>query len=248
MKIEQATSAVLAELWGQVEAKVRQATSLEEAAQELACGLHAKFSESSALARVFLTVPFDSLPKRNQEFVRKLAESAGAGGQLKGDTLVLSLLGTHGQEADWKDRRNSKGHMGIPLISSAFVDAIPMISRLLKELGVPLEWVDTRDSEILQKTVGRSAGLFFVDNAAQAKDHQGRNIIASQEFVSAYQVKSVFGTGGVYSGNQVLVIVLFCRDQFARAVGELFLPLIDSFKGRTASLAGAGKIFSDGKG
>ena len=183
------------------------------------------------------------LPRTNQEFVRKLAESAGAGGQLKGDTLVLSLLGTHGQEADWQDRRKSKGHMGIPLISSAFVDAIPMISRLLKELGVPLEWVDSRDSEILQKTVGRAAGLFFVDNAGQAKDHQGRNIIASQDFVSTYQVKSVFGTGGLYSGNQVLVIVLFCRDQFARAVGELFLPLIDSFKGRTHSLAGAGKIF-----
>ena len=246
MKIEHATSAVLAELWGQVEAKARQEASLEEAAQELAYGLHAKFSESAVLVRAFLTVPFDSLPKTNQEFVRKLAESAGAGGQLKGNTLVLSLLGTHGQEANWNDRRNSKGHMGIPLISSAFVDAIPMISRLLRELGVPLEWVDTRDSEILQETVGRSAGLFFVDNAAQAKDHQGRNIIASQDFVSAYQVKSVFGTGGVYSGNQVLVIVLFCRDQFARAVGELFLPLIDSFKGRTASLAGAGKIFSDG--
>ena len=248
MKIEQATSAVLAELWGQLDAKVRQATSLEEAAQQLAYGLHAKFSESAVLARVFLTVPFDSLPKTNQEFVRKLADSAGAGGQLKGNTLVLSLLGTHGQEADWNDRRKSKGHMGIPLISSAFVDTIPMISRLLKELGVPLEWVDTRDSEILQKTVGRSAGLFFVDNAAQAKDHQGRNIIASQDFVSAYQVKSVFGTGGLYSGNQVLVIVLFCCDQFARAVGELLLPLIDSFRGRTASLAGSLKIFSDGNG
>ncbi len=247
MKIDKATSAVVAELWDQVEPKLRQARSLDEAAQELAAALHTQFSESVVLARVFLTVPFDSLPQANQQFVSKLAESAGAGGQVKGDTLVLSLLGTHGQEADWQDRRKSKGHMGIPLISSAFVDAIPMISRLLKELGVPLEWVDSRDSEILQKTVGRSAGLFFVDNAGQAKDHQGRNIIASQEFVSTHQVKSVFGTGGVYSGNQVLIIVLFCRDQFARAVGELFLPLIDSFQGRTASLAGARKIFSDGK-
>ena len=247
MKIDKATSAVVAELWDQVVPKLRQAKSLDEAAQELTTTLHTQFSESVVLARVFLTVPFDSLPQANQQFVSKLAESAGAGGQVKGDTLVLSLLGTHGQEADWQDRRKSKGHMGIPLISSSFVEAIPMISRLLKELGVPLEWVDSRDSEILQKTVGRSAGLFFVDNAGQAKDHQGRNIIASQEFVSIHQVKSVFGTGGVYSGNQVLIIVLFCRDQFARAVGELFLPLIDSFQGRTASLAGARKIFSDGK-
>ena len=54
----------------------------------------------------------------------------------------------------------SKEHMGIPLISSAFVGAIPMISRLLKELGVPLDWIDSHDSEIIKKTVGSSPEYF----------------------------------------------------------------------------------------
>jgi hypothetical protein len=193
------------------------------------------------------------LPKANKEFVQKLAESAGAGSGLKETTPVLSLLGTHGQEADWNDRHKSKGHKGIPLISSAFVGAIPMISRLLKELGVPLDWIDSHDSEIIKKTVSGSAGLFFVDNAGQSTDNEGRKIIAAQDFVSAYKVKSVFGkvksvfgTGEAYPGGQILVVVLFCRDAFTRATAENFPTLTSSFKEKTSALVGSGKIFSDG--
>ncbi len=64
---------------------------------------------------------------------------------------MLSLPGTHGQEADWNDRHKSTGHVDIPVISSASVGTIPMISRLLKELGVPLDWIDSHDSEIIKK-------------------------------------------------------------------------------------------------
>ena len=246
MKIEQTTSSTITELWANLEPRIQQSKCLEEAAQELATALHNQFTESVALARVFLTVAFDNLPPTNNEFVRKLAESAGAASGLKGTTPVLSLIGTHGQESDWNDRRRSKGHMGIPLISSAFVGAIPMISRLLKELGVPLDWVDTHDSEIIKKTVGRSAGLFFVDNAAKATDHENRNIIAAQDFVSAYKIKGVFGTGESYPGGQMLVVVVFCRDAFSRVTAEQFPTLTSSFKDKTAALVGSGKIFSNG--
>lgn len=245
MKIGQATPTTITELWANVEPRVQKATVLEEAAQELASALHTKFDESVVIARVFLTVPFTALPRTNEAFVRKLAESAGAAAVLKPTTPVLSLIGTHGQEADWNDRRNSKGHMGIPLISSAFVGAIPMISRLLRELGVPLDWVDTHDTEIVKKAMGGSAGLFFVENAAEATDHQGRNIIAAQDFVSAYNVKSVLGVGGAF-GGQMLVVVMFCRDVLSRATAELFLALMDLFRNKTTSLAGATKIFSGG--
>ncbi len=244
MKIEQSSQSTGTELWKSVEPKVKAATYLENAAQELATGLHTKFSESVALARVFFTVSYDSLPQTNKEFVQNLAQSAGAASSLKGTTPVLSLLGTHGQEADWNDRRKSKGHVGIPLISSAFVGAIPMISRLLKELGVPLDWIDSHDSEIIKKTVGGSSGLFFVDNAAEATDTEGRKIIAAQDFVSKYGIKSVFGAGQAYPAGQILVFVAFCRDAFKRDAGERFLPLAGLFKDSTLSLA-AGKIFAN---
>jgi len=245
MKIGEATAETIAELWGKVDPQIEKSRCLEEATQALAATLHTHFAESVVLARVFLTVPFLSLPPANEAFVRELAQSAGAAADLKATTPVLSLIGTRGQEADWNDRRKSKGHAGIPLISSAFVDAIPMISRLLKELGVPMHWIDSQDSEILKETVGRSSGLFFVEEAATATDHRGRKIIAAQDFVSTYKVKSVFGTGGAYAGGQIVVLVVFCRDTFSRIVGERFLALTVMFKDKTKRLVGTSRIFAE---
>jgi hypothetical protein len=155
----------------------------------------------------------------------------------------LSLVGTHGRSPDWNDRRNSKGHVGIPLISSAFVDGIPMISRLLKELGVSLDWVDTQDPEIVEK-MDRTAGLFFVENAASATDHQGRKIIPAEDFVAEYNVKTVFGVGGGYASGQILVIVAFCRDDVPREIGARFVALRDAFKAKTSGLVESAQVFS----
>jgi hypothetical protein len=243
MKIEQATAAAITELWTKVEPRVKQSKALEEAAQELATALHTQFQESVVLARVYFTVPFGALPGPNKAFVKNLAESAGAASDLKDTTPVLSLIGTHGKEPDWNDRRKSKGHVGIPLTSAAFVDAIPMISRLLKELGVPLDWVDTQDPEVVKK-MDRAAGLFFVENAAETTDHQGRKIIPAQDFVSGHNVKTVFGVGGGYAGGRILVIVAFTRDLVPRSAAERFVGLRDAFKGTTSSLVEAGKVFS----
>lgn len=247
MQIDQATSSAITDLWNQVEARMQQAPSLEAAAQQLAMALHTTFAESVVLARVYTTVPFDSLPVANQAFVRRLAESAGAAADLKGTTPVLSLIGTHGQEEAWNNRRNSQGHAGIPFISSAFVGAIPMIARLLHELGVPSDWVDSHDTSMILETIGHTAGLFFVDNAAEAVDTQGRKIIAAQDFVANYGVRSVFGVGGAYLGTgQMLVAVVFCRDAVPRDTAEHFLPLVSLFQSKTDALVGAQQIFAAG--
>jgi len=245
MKLENASSITVSQLWADLEPKVQQAHYLEESAQELAVSLHDQFQNSVAIARVFTTVPFKDLPSSNRRFVEKLADSAGAAAELKDETPVLSLIGTHGQEENWKDRRKSEGHVGIPLISSAFVGAIPMIARLIKELGLPLEWVDSHDTESIVQTIGTKAGLFYVKDAAEATDQEGRKIIAAQEFVSTYNVKSVFGAGGAYPSGQMVALIVFCRDAFARSVAELFLPLTDLFKSGTVALAEAGSYFSD---
>ncbi|MEN8262521.1 MAG: hypothetical protein ABFR82_03580 [Nitrospirota bacterium] len=244
MKIEQATSPVINELWGKIESSMQGAKYLEEAAQELVSAIHSQFSDSVVIARVFYSVPFDSLPSANQSFVKNLSESAGVGAEIDGTTPVLSLIGTHGQEEDWNDRRKSKGHVGIPLISASFVGAIPMISRLLKELGVPIDWVDSHDMEIIKKAIGGSVGLFYVENAAEATDQKGRKIIVAQDFVSKYNVKSVFGTGAVYEGGQMMVVVVFNRDIFSRDISELFMTLASSFRNNTSSLVKEAKIFS----
>ena len=244
MKLEQATAATIAQLWASLEPRLHQAKSLEEAAQAMATALYMQFTESAVLVRVYVTLPFDSLPPTNRAFVQGLAKSAGAAATLKGATPVLSLVGTHGQEAAWNDRRNSKGHKGIPLISAAVVDAIPMIARLLRELAVPLDWIDSHDAQRIVTTIGKEVGLFFIEDAAQATDQKGRKVIPAQDFVSTYGVKSVFGTGGAYPGGPMLVLVVFCRDRLPRTTAELFLPLADLFKAKTASLAAPAKVFA----
>ena len=109
-----------------------------------------------------------------------------------------------------------------------------MIARLLRELGVPLDWIDSHDARRIVTTIGSEVGLFFVENASQATDDQDRNVIPAQDLVSAYGVNSVFGTGGAYPNGQIVVLVVFCRDGVARATAELFLPLADLFRGKTA--------------
>jgi hypothetical protein len=69
-------------------------------------------------------------------------------------------------------------------------------------------------------------------------------VIPAVDFVFAYHVKSVFGMGGAYCDGQMLVVVVFCRDPVARVTAELFLPLVDLFKGKTASLVAPAKVFS----
>jgi hypothetical protein len=156
----------------------------------------------------------------------------------------LSLVGTQAQKADWNDPRKSKQHGAIPLISAEFVDGIPMIARLLREVGVPLDWIDSHDTRRLVTTIGNTVGLFFVEDAVRAMDDRGRKVIPAVDFVFAYDVKSVFGTGGAYAGGQMLVVVIFCRDRLARATAESFLPLVDLFRSKTESLIALAKVFA----
>ncbi len=96
---------------------------------------------------------------------------------------------------------------------------------------------------MIEKTMGRSAGLFFVEDATEATDHRGRKIITAQHFVETYRVKAVFGIGGAYVGGQIVVLVVFCRDDIPRDAAESFLALTALFKTKTAKLVGEGQIF-----
>jgi len=236
MRFEEATGATISQLWTTLEPRLQRGTFLEEAAQALAAAVYTQFRESAVLARVYVTVPFGELPPDNRVFVENLVGTAESAPPLQATTPLLSLLGTQGQEAAWDDRRNSQRHKGIPLISSAFVEQIPMIARLLRELGVPLDWIDSHDARRIVTTIGTWAGLFFVEDASQATDDQGRLVIPAQDFVSTYGVNSVFGTGGTYPDGRILVLVVFSRDRITQATAELFLPLADLFRNKTESL------------
>jgi hypothetical protein len=191
-----------------------------------------RFEEALVLTRIFATIPMGRLPSPNQALVSGLAASAGVADQVNDDTMVLSLLGTSGRLPEWNDRRRSKDHTGIPLASGSFVDSIPMISRLLKEIGVDLDWIDDWDTKIVSKGfLSRSTGMFYVRDARTAEDQNRRKIIASQDFVDLYGVRTVFGFGiGFLESPTLLVLIAFAREFIDEAVVRSLIPVMGGLK------------------
>jgi hypothetical protein len=243
--IDDLTVKAQADLERAVQGKTRDAVALEHAAQAYAELVYGRLKDALVLTRVFVTTPYGELPPTVQRFAMKLADSAGAASLVNGETLVLCLVGTSGMEAAWNDRQQSAGHVAIPLVSAAFIAAIPMMSRLLKELGLGLEWIDARDTGIIARTLGNSGGVFHVRDAASEVDAQGRKVIAAQDFVAKYGVKSVLGIGGAFMGTSCFVVnITFCREEVSRSRAEALLPLINRLKVSTLELATRRRIFA----
>lgn len=246
-KISDATLQTLSAFRSKLGGKIEGCACVEEAAQKYTDVMYEEFKDSIVLVRLFAALPFGALPAPNQAFVTKLAASAAIRHLIKDQTLVLSLLGTRGEKATWNSRHNSQGHVGIPLASADFIEAIPMMSRLLKELGLDLDWIDSEDTEIVAKTLGKIAGVFYVPDAKTTVDHQGRKIIAAQDFVDAYKVKTVFGLGGGYAyigSSNFLTNIVFTRETLEKRQAERFMPLVNEFKTATAGLDAGGKVFA----
>ena len=135
-------------------------------------------------------------------------------------------MGTRGRDPRWNSRHTSRGHLGIPLVSMEFVEAIPMIARLLKELGATLEGREDMDTTIVTSSLGRVAGAFYVEDAETDVDQQGRRVIAARDFVREHGVRTVFGFGGAYPvAKTFLAVVVFTRETIERRqVGALHAP------------------------
>ena len=223
---------------------ISKSKSLEEAAQKYMSILYDEMSESIVLTRLFAAIPFNNLPQQNKEFVTNLTRSVGIENLLREDSLIHSLLGTRGEKSEWDQRNQSKGHIGIPLISSKFIDKVPMMSRLLKQLGVGIDWIDSNDTELVKKTVGNLSGLFYVKDAKSEIDNNGQKIIAAQDFVEAFDVKTVFGFGGCYLNSSVFfTTIIFVREFLEEKQVREFMVQTNIFKTATIDLSYENKIF-----
>jgi hypothetical protein len=244
MRFDEVTSATIDTLETRVAAELPGLDTLEAAAQRFCDLLYETFAETSVLVRVFATVPFGMIPARNRAFVAGLA-GPRAGAVLLPKTPVLSLLGTRGKEPRWNSRHLSEGHVGIPLASAEFVDAIPMIASLVKQLGVAIEAADEVETGIVTSSLGKAAGVFYVDDAATASDSKGRRIIAARDFVDTYGVKTVFGFGGAYALTGTFVVaVLFTSETLPRSQAERFMRLANQLKASTMRPVGRRRFFA----
>jgi hypothetical protein len=216
---------------------------LQTAAQRCVEVIYEDLKDTLALIRFYATVPFRQLPAADQSFALNLALAGRVADLLEEETLVLSLLGTRGDAADWNDRYKSKSHLGIPLVAASFVESIPMVSQLMQDLGIGLNWLDTKDTGIVVKTLGTVAGVFYVREAAASVDEKGRKIVPAQDFVVTSGIQTVFGLGGSYLNSTCVVLILFTRELLERAEVERFMPIVNTIKTATMSLVMRGQIF-----
>jgi hypothetical protein len=205
--------------------------TLEEAAQVFVETIYHNFKESIVLLRLFVTIPAAELPEKIYAFAENMAESANS--DINRNPYILTLFGTVGVNPRWNDRTNSQEHQGIPLATPDFVTSIPMMSALLEQMGFDLGWI-RGDPEIVAKKMGKLAGTFYVAEAGTAKDSKNRPIIPARDFISKYEVHTVFGVGGGFiTSDKFLTTIFFLREYIDKETAVLFQGLANVFKLKT---------------
>lgn len=245
-RLDDASPDVVGRLVRSASARAADRNSFDASAQDYTDALFTTFDETCVLARIFVTAPFGTLPDGIASVVRRLAADKSADGELRPDTQVLLLAGSSGRRPEWNGRTRSRGHVGIPLISSAFIDDIPMMSRLLGSMGHGLSWMDVSDEAERVHSIGRLGGLFWVPDARATTDSRGRPVIADQGFVAENGVVSVFALANaspILTGA-LMTLVVFASEALDETRVPVFQDVLTHLRQDSFETVTAGKLFA----
>lgn len=238
MKVSDISKEVLKRVINPIEIKIKGVNTYSDASQIFCDDIYKEFEESIVLVRVFLSIPYNLLPEKKQDFVKNLLGSGENRSLLKNETKMLTLMGTYGENKEWNSAHLSRGHIAIPLLSESFIEAIPMMNGLLNQLGFNWSSEKTKDYSN-EKSSSAFSGIFYIKNASQEVDDKGRKIIANQEFVQRYHVKSVLGFGGGYIGSDnFFTAIAFLNEEISRSSAETFSLIGNNFKMATKDFIG----------
>jgi hypothetical protein len=169
-----------------------------------------------ALVRCYKTHPFGALDSELQGFARGVLGSTYASPSMK----VLTLMATVGETSPWNSRHLSRGHRAIPLPSPEIVEKAPMISQLIKELGLELSALLQPSPEVVKELAGKRHGVFHVENALGSP-----YIPAQEEFVVKYGIRSVLGFGGMLFTGDLFAVILFSTVHVPSSAADRFKTL-----------------------
>lgn len=198
------------------------ASSIEAAAQSMCELLYESLDDSvagqrsSALVRCYKTHSYSELPADLQGFARNALKRKPSSPHVK----CLTLMGTAGSRPEWNSRFRSIGHRAIPLESVEMVDQAPMVSQLIRQLGLDVTSVIAPTPEILRQEEGKSYGVFYVPRAAGSP-----YIPAQAEFVIRERVQSVLGFGGLLRNGDMLAVIIFSRTAISEETASRFRTL-----------------------
>lgn len=234
---------LLSGLWNLLGDDLDNSRCMQSAAQTCVRRIYDTFSDSIVLVRLFMTIPMAQLPEPDQIFARQILANQDVLSLLNEETVVLSLLGTYGVESDWCNRYQSQSYLGIPLVTADFVSSMPMVATMMDDLGLGLAWLDTKDTDLVVRAMGGATQIFYVEDAKTAMDGTGRRIVAREDFVSNYNIKTVFGLGGSYVDGTLITILFFSRESIARSEVDRFQLLFNEIKQSSVKFILANEIF-----
>ena len=198
------------------------ASSMEEVADRTVHFLFQRLRDADssmpacALVRLFVTMPFEELQPEQQQFAEGIL---GESPQFSG-MKCLTLLASAGVEDAWNSRHHSAGHKALPLPSAESVARSPMITQLIRQLGVEVRTLLASDQRLMVEMDQHSFNVFYVPEAKGSP-----YIPAQSEFVVPHGIRSVLGFGGVLPSGELYAMILFTRVPIARQVAELFKTL-----------------------
>jgi len=172
--------------------------------------------KACTLVRFFKTHDFGEL----EEDLKDLAQSLLKGNKATPYMKCLTLLATAGDKPQWNSRQNSINHRVIPLPSKDFVERMPMVANLIKQLGLEINKVIRPDSEFILDSDEKHFSVFYIPNADR------NEMIPDQEnFVKLQGIKSVLGFGGVFPSGNIFAVILFSKIYISQQTANLFKTL-----------------------
>ena len=194
------------------------ASSMEDASAKIITylyeQLHVDKKPALALVRFFKTHAFEALQPQQQKFALNIAKGITPPPGMK----CLTLLATRGDEPDWNSRLKSRGHAAIPLPSEKMVQNAPMISQLIMQLGLDIGTViSPADRNTILDLAQRSYNVFYVPEAKGSPF-----IVAQDDFVIAYNIRSVLGFGGMLPSGNLFAVIMFSKEHISRETADMF--------------------------
>ncbi len=172
--------------------------------------------------RCFQTHPYADLPAE----VQTVARRALNGNPPVPGLRCMVLLGTRGIAAGWNQLETSVNHQVIPLADAAAVYGMPMVVRLLEQMGLEAaDIVGPKTNRLMEGSQYRNFGVFHVETALGSE-----HIPNQQTFVEQFGIRSVVGMGGLLPSGEIFAVILFARVVISPEVATLFRTLALSVK------------------
>ncbi|QPJ66683.1 MAG: hypothetical protein G3M78_15250 [Candidatus Nitrohelix vancouverensis] len=216
------------------------AGTMEEAANRIVQFLYNNLIDGETgekaceLVRFFKTHDYADLDERLKEISRKALKAEDAPANLK----CLTLLASMGAKEEWNSRKTSEGHQAIPLPTADFVNRLPMVSNLFKQLGLEIGDVITPRIDFFLDKNEDSYGVFYVSDAIDSE------MIPDQEnFVKPRGIQSVLGFGGILPSGNIFTTLMFSKVPITQATANLFATLALSVAYTITSFED--KVFND---